>query len=109
MGQLTIFDIYKNNSFSSILEQLKEYGIDEYYRKHYKGKYELLSSIRKGLEQLPNYYEYRNKMFELLKDHFKNREDVELIYYKEYDYIRIFEFKASYPLYCLEMINREII
>lgn len=109
MEQLNIFDVSKDNLFASMLKQLEQYGIDEYYRNHYKGNGELLMTISKGLAQLPNYYEYRNKMYLMLMDHFKDRDDVDLIYYKEYDYIRIFEPKATYPLYCLEMLNRKII
>lgn len=108
MEQLDIFQINANNTFNSMLEKLDKYGIDEYYRNHYKGNCELLSVIEEGLKQLPCYYEYRTKMFELLKEHFKDRKDVELIYYEDYDYIRIYEPKSTGPLYCLEMLDREI-
>ena len=45
----------------------------------------------------------------MLVEHFKDREDVELIYFKEYDYIRIYEPTGTGPLYCLEMLNKEIL
>lgn len=108
MEQLSIFDIEKNNVFNSMLEQLDKYGIDEYFRKNYKGNHELLRVIQEGLEQLPNYCEYRTKMYEMLIEYFKDREDVEIIYYKDYDYIRVYDPTGSYPLYCLEMLDKSI-
>lgn len=109
MEQISIFDIEKDNTYTSILEQLESYGIDEYYRKHFKGNHELLRTIEEELEKLPNYHEYREKMYKMLVEHFKDRDDVELIYFKEYDYIRIYEPTGTGPLYCLEMLNKEIL
>ena len=54
MEQISIFDIEKDNTYTSILEQLESYGIDEYYRKHFKGNHELLRTIEEELEKLPN-------------------------------------------------------
>lgn len=52
MEQLSIFDIEKNNVFNSMLEQLDKYGIDEYFRKNYKGNHDTGSYPLYCLEML---------------------------------------------------------
>lgn len=112
--QISIFDLLEEqkksiemNTFDNMISQLECYEIDEYYRKHFKGNCSLLREIEDNLIRLPKYYEYREKMFNLLTKYFQDREDIELIYIKEYDYIRVYEPKKTYPLYCLEMFNKE--
>lgn len=109
MRQIDIFDIGKGNTYTNLLEQLESYGIDEYYRKYFKGKCELLRTIKEALEMLPHYYEYRTKMYEMLVEHFKDRNDVELVYYDNHDYIRIYTSIGTQPLFCLEMLDQEIL
>ena len=113
--QVSIFDLeneqekmIQENIFNFYLEQLESYGIDKYYRKKFKGNNELLITISEELSKLPGYEEYRSKLYNLLSDYFKNCEEVEIIYYADREYIRVNETKRSYPLFCLEMINREI-
>lgn len=108
-GQLSIFDIAKDNSYDMLLNQLSVYGIDEYYEENIKGKGWLLNAISEQLNELPRYKEYKTKLLELLTKHFEKSDVVEIIYYADADYIRINEPRKSYPLYCLAMINKDIL
>lgn len=106
-NQVTIFDVMQEDNYEKLLKELSKYGIDEYYNNHFKGKQELLSIISNKLEQLPKYREYRDKLLKLLQDYFFNSDEVEIKYIEKYDYIRIYEPRTSYPVYCLAMINKK--
>lgn len=106
-NQISIFDVIQEDNYEKLYKELSEYGIDEYYDNHFKGKYELLSVISNELEQLTKYREYRDKLYKLLQNYFLDNEEIEIKYIKEYDYIRIYEPNSTYPVYCLSMINKE--
>ena len=107
MKQLSIFDL--TGEFDKLLEQLKPYGIDDIYLNKIKGNWWTLSKIELYLDREKKYREYKQKMIELLLDFYKDSDDIDTIYYKEYDYLRINSgrTRSSYPVYCLEMINQK--
>lgn len=106
-SQISIFEIMQEDNYEKLYNQLEDYKIDEYYDIHFKGKSELLRVISDELEKLPRYREYRLKLFKLLKEFFRENDDVEIKYIKDYDYIRIYDLTGSYPVYCLSMINKD--
>jgi len=71
LQQLTLFDVYETNHATetkqSIYERLKHYGVDDYYRKHIKGKQMLLREIHENLNNLPNYNDYIAILIDELK------------------------------------------
>ena len=106
-GQLDIFEILSSNKYEKALEELSSYEIDEYYRNHFKGKSELLWKINNTLSNLDNYKEYHQKLYKVLKEYCKDVMGIEV--YKSDDCIRIQSSKSrsNYPVYCLEMLNKE--
>lgn len=105
--QVDIFEIISSTKFDEALSKLEKYGVDEYYRNHFKGKSELLMTISNTLSQIDNYEEYNEKLYEILKEYFKD--SIEIKVRKNADYIRIQSSKSrsDYPIYCLEMIKKE--
>lgn len=116
MYQIDIFDIEeekekneKIDTFIKLLNQLESYGIDERYRNEHKGKQHTFRVISNDLCNMPKYKEYQKKLLKILQGYFKDNDEVDVIYYEDYDYIRMFEPNQSYPLYCLEMLNVNIL
>ena len=105
MEQISIFDL--TDEFDKLLEQLKPYGIDDIYLNEIKGNCWTLLETSQYLEREKNYKEYKQKMIELLLDFYKDNENIEAVYYKDEDFLRIFSERSMYPVYCLEMINQE--
>ena len=105
--QITIFDFINKLEFEKMLDKLSKYKIDDYYNKNFKGKQEILSIINNELSKLNNYSRYKKEMLDLLTEYYKDSKEIEVIFYKEYDCIRISSIKRSYPVFCLEMIQKE--
>jgi len=106
---MSLFDFINKSKFEKMVDIISEYGIDKYYIDNFKGKYETLKVINDTLSELDKYQEYKNKMLILLTKYYKDSENIELIYYEDYDYIRLDSniTRSSYPIYCLEMIQKE--
>lgn len=104
---MTIFDFINKTEFQKMLENLSKYKIDDYYNKNFKGKQEILSIINNELSKLNNYSRYKKEMLNLLIGYYKDSKDIEVIFYEEYNQIRINSIKCSYPVFCLEMVRKE--
>ncbi len=118
--QITIYDfIYKSNK-DLLLKQFEKYGIDELYLKKHKGKFNTLKIIYDDLSSNSNYYEYLKSIYEKLENYI----DVSSDPYEDLfnginkntmilkdNSIIIYNFKKRCisPIYCLEMLDDEIL
>lgn len=117
--QLSIFDL--GDSKDKIIESLKNYKIDEIYRKKFiKGKTYTFLEIYRELSKNNKFTEYLKELSKVLSYFIKKTEDAygdfinntsENTFSLRADCIIVYNFnqKSVGPIYCAEMLSEEIL